>query len=775
MATTLDPALAALGAVPTGQTQTNQVSVPTSAQQTQPATTAGTLDPALAALGAVPTSASPTTQNSNPITSNASAPAAPSSGPIPTFFLSSPSDTAVTAPLKTVANIPTSAANFGINLAESPFKSLSDISQIPGQVAGLVKDAGGVGSALKSFGSTLLPSLYNVAMPDIAKQGVKFAAGGLANLEGPIFNKPGAGNALMDSGISDAQSDMTNDPVGSILPFLMLGREAAYKASPEAGAAFDSGVAKVGSTGADAASLALKPATATLSGAASLAGNVAKFTFGKAAGLEPSTIDEVMKNGADTTLTRPDVAAIIQKDLATREDNLSESGQAYAPIKASPNMIDVSSPKQGTAATLAQIITKNTGLVQGPDGTFESNAMSPVDAPGDVSKVNRFYQQWQPYFEQGQMTNNEFLTMRGKLGKIANFQDSYGKSVPLDSAAQGMYHDLNTNFRDQIPGLDDLDADFSSQKGELKELSSGILDKEGKLTDAAINKIANAGNNTRTVFLSKLEDISPGITRRIRALAATEDIEKAEGNKIGTYARAGLGPTSVIAGVATGSVPLIVSGITEAILASPKVSVPLLRAYGFSREIVGGVLANLKSAGSAVNQLPNGSQASLGALTPQLRAGMGVASDYFQKNPVSLGLSMRDVSNDADAYDKNDTVKITNKETGQSQIRTVQGALPDKSGLSVNDPVSGIPRMAHFDKWDVSLLKKGEPDETLKYKVGDKFTDVHDGQTMKISRLLPDKNTYEFMDKEGLPFYVAQKDLLKHFSPATDAGQSSKK
>lgn len=212
------------------------------------------------------------------------------------------------------------------------------------------------------------------------------------------------------------------------------------------------------------------------------------------------------------------------------------------------------------------------------------------------------------------MTPAEFLTMRGKLAKIANYE-GIGKSSPLESAAAGMRSDLNTNYRPSIPGLEDTDATYSSQITDLKNLSKGILDKDGNLTDTGINKIANSTNKGRSVFLQQIEDISPGISERVKALKAVEDIEKAQGHKVGTYMRAAEGAGGVYA-LASGNIPALAGVIATTIMSSPDIAVPLMRAYGNVSGLADAVISKLKSGASVLNQSPQGA-GSFSGLVPR--------------------------------------------------------------------------------------------------------------------------------------------------------------
>lgn len=559
---------------------------PTPADIDEVAQTIGIQPDQTSAAAPAPQAPSPDAPPSNLI------PAIPSLGPIAT---PSDTDTSLEAGGKTLLNMVPSTINAVTGLANAAVGGVQTLVEhpleIPKQIYGLYQDSkgqkgpGGTPGWLSDFVS----GLGSAVIPQATRQ-------------------------LVTGDTNGARKTIESDPVGQILPYFMLGRETAYKVSPEAGAAFDDSVSKVAKPGVAAVNTLSSIPGKITSGLSSLG----RFGVAQATGLDPSTIKSIVGSPADfskegqANLTRPAVAQTIQSALQAREDALSETGQGYNQFRQAtgnvPAMIDIKQPDLGS------MIQKNTGLVMGKDGTFTPSAMSPVDSPTDVAKINRFYQQWQPYFEQGQMTPAEFLTMRGKLAKIANYE-GIGKSSPLESAAAGMRSDLNTNYRPSIPGLEDTDATYSSQITDLKNLSKGILDKDGNLTDTGINKIANSTNKGRSVFLQQIEDISPGISERVKALKAVEDIEKAQGHKVGTYMRAAEGAGGVYA-LASGNIPALAGVIATTIMSSPDIAVPLMRAYGNVSGLADAVISKLKSGASVLNQSPQGA-GSFSGLVPR--------------------------------------------------------------------------------------------------------------------------------------------------------------
>ncbi len=318
---------------------------------------------------------------------------------------------------------------------------------------------------------------------------------------------------------------------------------------------------------------------------------------------------------------------------------------------------------------LRNLIMKNSGL-SFEDGKFHAPASSQL-SPADVSKLNRDVMgQFQPAFDTGKLTHNEYLNLRSRLADIANYEGGFGKSEPLESAASRMRGQMNTDLRKKVPGLEELDAKFAPQIEQFNELKKGILDKAGKLTDTGINRIANGANDTRSVFNTQLEKIVPGITAKIKILSAIKDIEKAEGQKVGTYARNTGALISGGAGYAIGGIPMAIVGtIAEMLIANPKVSVPLVRMYGASSNLIGGVKAYLGEALNTVNNSPDlaTGQKTIGQLAPK-------TASYFEKNPPSIGLSLKETPmeyNEANPPKVGDEVKAVAKD-GTTRVGIVK-------------------------------------------------------------------------------------------------------
>lgn len=264
------------------------------------------------------------------------------------------------------------------------------------------------------------------------------------------------------------------------------------------------------------------------------------------------------------------------------------------------------------------------------DGKAFSVGSSQVRDAKDVRAVQNLYDLWKPVFDKGKLSTTEYLNFRSDLAKMAKFERDIGKSSDLENLSGIIRANLNSTYRKQIPGLKELDDLYSVEKTQLDELSKGLIDKNGNLTDAAINRVANATGKGKDLLLERLEKLVPGITHKIQILKAIEDIQgAAEGRQVGAYTKTALetsGLVGAVTGLTTGNIPLLAGSLALSIVTSPKAAVPLLRAFGFQKELVRSVVYNLKNSiggriGGATTALPGVTAASgAGALGQQSAA-----------------------------------------------------------------------------------------------------------------------------------------------------------
>lgn len=315
------------------------------------------------------------------------------------------------------------------------------------------------------------------------------------------------------------------------------------------------------------------PALKVAQGTVKVANTLAKFGTSQATGFSPETVSTVINEMSQIpkeqlkAYTRENIANEALKAISERTKEVSETGKAYEPIKTEPGIVKLK------PTDLQQLVAENTGLKISARGKLLSEASSSIRESADVSKLQTFYNRYQPLFEKGQMTRAEFLNMREDLATLAHFENKPGKSVPLQNLSGIMRGKLNTAYRNQIPGLEKLDIKFGKETSELKALRKNYFDNNGNLKDNAISTIANLTGKGKEMVAERMEKVSPGITQKIRILKALEDIQANRGQKVGTYVKGATGGYLL-----SGGNPL--AALLTVILSSPDMAVPILRGWG---------------------------------------------------------------------------------------------------------------------------------------------------------------------------------------------------
>lgn len=433
-----------------------------------------------------------------------------------------------------------------------------------------IRTAAPAPSTAKQIFSSTPEAVYQTLVPEAAK-GVIQAGGGYIT----------GNEANIDEGLDRAQRAIVTDPVGSVAPFLIGGKYAAEKFGK--GAQFDAAVSKTA-----------RPIIKPFEAIGNKISETARFGASQATGLQPATIGEILRNPekfsakSRSAIDRVSLGREVQSSLGKRLEALKETGKLYEPIRQSPEVVNVSKN------WLIDTIKAETGL-ELVNGKFKSSPSAKIRANSDVRAIQQLYDTYNSTFKKGQMTPNEFLNFRSDLAELAKFERQIGKSKPVETITKSTRAKFNKAYREQIKGLKELDELYGPEVGEIKKLSKGIVNKEGQLTDAAINKIANATGKGKDFLLSRLEEASPGITQKIKVLKAVEDIQNASGIKVGTYSRTGL-----IAGAGLGFG--VLEGIITAILTSPEIAVPLLRQAGLLKNSA--VVRQILQVLDRINRLP---------------------------------------------------------------------------------------------------------------------------------------------------------------------------
>lgn len=364
--------------------------------------------------------------------------------------------------------------------------------------------------------------------------------------------------------------------------------------------ALDAGLAKV----ADVTTAPARYAFGKVSGAAS---GLSRGLVAKASGLNPETITQVAERPkaftpeAMSTMTRKSLGEEVASKLAERKTAVSEAGKEYAPIRAKATKVKVA-PNY-----IDKTIAETTGL-KVTKGKLSPTGKSSIRDGGDIRALQQVYDLWKPEFAKGFLTAEEYLNFRADLGKMAGYGRELTKSKPLQNLADIMRGKFNTAYRGKLDGLEALDKKFGPMTSEYRTLSKDFIDaKTGELKDAAINRIANASGKGKDALLARLEEVSPGITLKIRTLKAIEDIQNI--HKVGTYTKSLVEGGGLVGGIATGNIALIVGSIVAMLLTQPEMAVRMIRGYGNSKAIAGAVLDKVKEVGGKAAAIPGVSTA----------------------------------------------------------------------------------------------------------------------------------------------------------------------
>jgi hypothetical protein len=125
----------------------------------------------------------------------------------------------------------------------------------------------------------------------------------------------------------------------------------------------------------------------------------------------------------------------------------------------------------------------------------------------------------------------------------------------------------------------------------MQKVKKAIYNRDGSLKNNAVSVISNMAGKGKENLLANMEKIIPGIGKDLDVLKAIEDIDKAKGQKVGTYLRGAAGGFAL-----SGGNPL--AAMLSAIGTSPQVAVPVLRGVSktktASKEALSGMLKKLK-------------------------------------------------------------------------------------------------------------------------------------------------------------------------------------
>lgn len=277
------------------------------------------------------------------------------------------------------------------------------------------------------------------------------------------------------------------------------------------------------------------------------------------------------------------IANDVQSAFSKARESLSETGSAYTPFKETPTTIK-------TSADFLDNTLRDSLKLGVKDGIVEPTSTSLLRNPSDIAKLQGVYNTYKSDFLNGTMDSEKFLNLRTDLAKTA-FNDLGIKNTDVAQATAKVRGVLNDTYRDQVPNLTKLDKDYATKINKINELEDGLVYKtgahKGELKDSFISKAGKALKTEDADKLAQLEEISPGITKRLQIMKTVKEL----GSPGFTTTIAEKG--GVVGGIITGNIQGAALALSSIIISQPEIALPLLRAVGASLPLVKAVMANL--------------------------------------------------------------------------------------------------------------------------------------------------------------------------------------
>jgi len=455
------------------------------------------------------------------------------------WFKASPGDSGLEAGLKAAGNVIPSAVNFGKGLISliNPVNAAKNIAQIPEAYREAKAANEGSGAAAVGKAITSLPG--ETAKAIIPESVQKLAKGDL----------------------SGASKQMTEDPFGQTAPVVLAGAGAAGAAGKSA---------QFGKAVETVAKPIVKPVEAVASKVGEMGGKVGVSTISHLTGMDAATIRQIISNPAEFSrlkreaVSRGNLSKEVKVAIDARMKDLSETGTGYEAFKNSTQSAKV-------PPDLIKSVLADSGL-KIVKGKIKADTTSVTRNPSDIRALQRFYDTWG---KKKDLTAKEFFNMRKDLSDLSKYDKltGMGKTEASAKISRQIRDRANSQIRDiQFEELKVLDELYAPERAFLDNVRKDYFNKDGTFKDGSPSKIMNATNKAE--LLKRLEDVLPGVTKRIEILKAVEDIERASGVKVGAYGRL----TAAGLGYAHSG---IMGALVAEILTSPSMAVPILRQAGY--------------------------------------------------------------------------------------------------------------------------------------------------------------------------------------------------
>jgi hypothetical protein len=379
---------------------------------------------------------------------------------------------------------------------------------------------------------------------------------------------PQAIQTAVKGDILGAIQSVAEDPY-QLAPLFLAGKTGLEKVKTPGGTPLIE--TKVGSaidnTISNTAKVITKPVEVVSRGAKNVATNLAKYSTSQATGLSPKTIETIINNPKEFSpkeaakYSREGLGEEVYSTIKKRLAELSEAGKGYDAVRAGESVVRLDKN------IVDNVLAKHKIRVD-ENGRILTDKESLPLSPGDKAALQNFIDT----FNTTELSGNAFLNARTELSNMAKYDAS--KTSASTQLARELRSAYDTAGKEQIKGLRELDSLYSSEKRILDQIRKDYLKSDGTFKDNALTKIANLNREGRQSVLARLEEISPGIGKKVSILNALEDMDAAMGQKVGAYSRSMLiGGGGFVAGGVPGA-------LVAALLSSPKIAAQILRGYG---------------------------------------------------------------------------------------------------------------------------------------------------------------------------------------------------
>lgn len=390
---------------------------------------------------------------------------------------------------RTTANIPKSAFKFGKGILTFPLDVTKNAIAAGKGMVEAGKDGVPLSSILKEVPHEVVHQTYQTLVPQFLQH-------------------------IFSGDFGKASATVQNDPVGQILPLILVARQGAE--SMGKGEQFDSAISKLAS-----------PATKAGEALKTAAGQVVSQVFGAGTGAGASSVSEAYKAskaGGDTAdafrkamrgETSPEEIVKSAHDIV---GNIKETrGNAYVEqlknVGEDTNSHDISSI---TKALKDQMSPEKFNIKVGKDGQLDFSRSSIANngtARADIQGVYDTVKSWGT--KSGDRTGIGLDTLKKQLG------DFYSPSSQARAFVQGVKTPVVNLLNKEVPGYQDMTSGYSKVSDFLDEIKSATGAGSNSRPDTVFTKLTAAMKGDKEFRLQIMDEMTKSDPTFMAKIAGT--------------------------------------------------------------------------------------------------------------------------------------------------------------------------------------------------------------------------------------------------------------